>query len=163
MSEWNFIHRWYMPFAWVMGVIVVTVPLAMYFQHDMTMHPGSELGLAYGDSWVVRDEYLATIVPYLLGLGCAYWLFSSDGSTRWAALWALLVAFARIIGPIVLASMSDAEIPGGQHYIDWQTFRILVWFQDFQMLALCVMVWAAFARFVGESGGAPAAVHAEAY
>ena len=93
-------------------------------------------------SWVVRDEFLATIVPYVLGLGCAFWLFNADGSTRWAAFWALLVALARIVGPIALASMSDAEIPGGQHYVDWQTLRILVWFQDFQMLALGVMVWA---------------------
>ena len=51
------------------------------------MHQGAELNLAYGHSWVLRDEFLATIVVYLLNLGCAIWLLDSDGTTRWAAFW----------------------------------------------------------------------------
>jgi len=164
MGQWTFLHRWYMPFLWITASSLIAVPLAAYFEHGMEVHTAAELGLPYGNAWVVRDDFLAAIVPYLMGLGCALWLFNADGSTRWAAFWALCVAIGRIAAPIVLANMSDVALAGGQHYVDWQTLRMLVWFQDFQMFAFGVMIWAVFGHFVGQSGGAPAqAAHAEAY
>ena len=162
--KWAFLQRWYMPFIWITLTSLISVPLAAYWQHNMTMQPGADLGLSHGSAWVVRDDFLATIVVYLLNLGAAIWFFYGDGSTRWAAFWCTLLAVGRIIAPVALASMSDVTVAGTQHYIDWQTLRIVVWFQDAQMFLLGLMVWAAFARFVGETGGnaIPAAHYAEA-
>lgn len=153
-----------MPFLWLMLSSLIAVPAAIYFELGMTMHQGTELNLAYGHSWVLRDEFLASIVVYLLNLGCAVWLLDSDGSTRWAAFWALLAGFGRIAAPVALVTMSDVAMPSGQHYIDWHTLRIVIWFGDFQMFAFGIMLWAVFAHFVGQTNSAPAhAAHAEAY
>jgi hypothetical protein len=126
------------------------------------MQTGEQLGLAHGSSWVMRDDFLETIVVYLLNLGALIWLFNADGSTRWAAFWASLAAIGRIIAPIALASLSDVQVAGNRHYIDWETLRIVVWFQDANMFALGLMLWGVFGRFVGESGGA-AAQHSYAH
>lgn len=150
---WEFLHRWFMPFVWIIVAPLIAVPLAIYFQHGMDAQGGADVGLAYGSAWVLRDDFLATIVPYLLNLGAAIWLFNANGSTRWAAFWATLLGLGRLVLPITLASMSDVTVGGNQHYLDWHTLRILVWFQDFQMFILGVMLWGAFARFVGETGG----------
>ncbi len=163
MSSWDFLHRWYMPFLWITLSSLVAVPLAVYFEHGMVLHKGAELGLPYGNSWVVRDDFLASIVPYLMGLGCAIWLFNADGSTRWAAFWALLAAIGRVAAPLVLVNMSDVSVGNGPHYIDWHTMRILIWFQDFQMFAFGIMLWAAFAHFVGQTESAPSHAYAEAH
>jgi hypothetical protein len=45
--------------------------------------------------------------------------------------------------------------------VDWGTLRILVWFQDFQMFVMGIMLWMAFARFVGESNTLLGSGHAE--
>jgi hypothetical protein len=162
--KWAFLQRWYMPFIWITLSSLISVPLAVYLQHGMTMHTGEELGLAYGSTWVMRDDFLETIVVYLLNMGAAIWFFYGDGSTRWAAFWCTLAAIGRVIAPIALASMSDVTVGGTQHYVDWQTLRVVVWFQDAQMFLLGLMLWAAFAKFVGETGGAavPAQRYAEA-
>lgn len=153
-----------MPFLWLTLSSLIAVPAAIYFELGMTMHQGPELNLAYGHSWVLRDEFLASIVVYLLNLGCAAWLLDSDGSTRWAAFWALIAGLGRIAAPVALVTMSDVAMPSGQHYIDWQTLRIVIWFGDFQMFAFGIMLWAVFAHFVGQTNGVPAhATHAEAY
>jgi hypothetical protein len=154
---WEFLQRWYMPFVWITLASIISVPVAVYFQNGMTLHTGEELGLGYGSAWAVRDDVLASIVIYMLNLGAVIWLFNADGSTRWAAFWATLVGAGRLVSPIMLASMADVSIAGNQHYVDWQTLRILIWFQDAQMFALGLMVWMAFARFVGEGG--PVASH----
>jgi hypothetical protein len=161
---WQFLHRWYMPFAWITMSSLVAVPLAMYFEHGMQVHPAAELGLAYGGSWVVRDDFLASIVPYLLGFGCLIWLFNADGSTRWAAFWALIVASVRLVAPVALASMTDVvPVAGGPHYIDWHTMRILIWAQDVEMFFLGIMLWAAFGHFVGQAAGSAHGAYAEAH
>ena len=162
---WDFIHRWYMPFIWITVSSLIAVPVAIYFEHGMTMHTGGELGLAYGGSWVLRDNFLEAIVVYLLNLGAAIWLLDSDGSTRWAAFWALVAGIARIAAPVMLVTMSDVTLGNGQHYIDWQTLRVVIWFGDFQMFAFGIMLWAVFGHFVGQSGGAaaPAQSYAEAH
>jgi hypothetical protein len=162
MADWQFLHRWYMPFVWLALCSVVTVPLAIYFESGMTMHQGSELGLAYGHSWVLRDHFLEAIVIYLLNLGCAVWLLDSDGSTRWAAFWSLLAGIGRIVAPVALVSMSDVTV-GNSHYIDWSTVRIVLWFGDFQMFAFGIMLWAVFAHFVGQGSSAHAPAYAEAH
>ena len=160
---WEFLHRWWMPFLWLALSSVVTVSVAVYLQHGMTMHQGAELNLAYGHSWVLRDEFLASIVVYLLNLGCALWLLDSDGTTRWAAFWALLAAIGRIVAPVALVTLSDVAMPSGQHYIDWHTVRIVLWFGDFQMFAFGIMLWALFSHFQDQTAGVPAnASHAEA-
>ena len=160
---WDFLHRWYMPFIWIAAASVISVPLSIYFELGMPLHSGQELGLAYGSGWVTRDDLLAAIVPYLLGVGSVIWLFNADGSTRWAAFWATLVAIARIAIPVALATTADVTIGAGRHYVDWNSMRVLIWTQDFEMFALGIGVWAVFARFVGNSNGAPAGAHAEAY
>jgi hypothetical protein len=162
--KWAFLQRWYMPFAWLTLASMISVPLAVYFQNGMPLRTSEELGLSQGSMWVMRDDFLETIVVYLLNLGVAIWFFYGDGSTRWAAFWCTLLALARVISPIALASMSDVTVGGTAHYIDWQTLRFVVWFQDAQMFLLGVMLWAAFARFVGETGGnaVPAPHYAEA-
>jgi zinc transporter ZupT len=152
--NWSFVHRWYMPFIWITLSSLISVPVAVYFQNGLTMHSAQELGLAHGSSWVMRDDFLETIVVYLLNLGALIWLFNADGSTRWAAFWASLAGLARIVAPIALASLSDVQVGGNSHYIDWQTLRIVLWFQDANMFVLGLMLWAGFARFVGETGGA---------
>lgn len=153
-----------MPFLWLTLSSLIAVPAAIYFQLGMTMHQGTELNLAYGHEWVLRDEFLESIIIYLLNLGCAVWLLDSDGSTRWAAFWGLLAGVGRIVAPVLLVTLSDVAMPSGQHYIDWHTLRVVIWFGDFQMFALGIMLWAAFAHFVGQTNGAPAhAAHAEAY
>ncbi len=162
-SNWDFLHRWYMPFVWLTLTSLIAVPLAIYFELGMTTHTGAELGLPYGEHWVLRDDFLACIVVYLLNLGCAVWLFDGDGSTRWAAGWALAAGIARIALPIALVTMSDVTLANGQHYIDWQTTRVIIWSGDFQMFAFGVMLWAAFARFVGTTGGAVSHAYAEAH
>lgn len=151
---WEFLHRWYMPFVWITASSLIAVPVALYFQHGMTLHNGGELALPYGTQWALRDDFLATIVVYLLNIGAAVWLFNADGSTRWAAFWATLLGVSKLVLPVALAEMSDVTIAGNQHYVDWQTLRVIVWFQDAQMFALGLMVWAAFARFVGDNGAA---------
>jgi hypothetical protein len=162
--NWDFLHRWWMPFLWLTLSSLIAVPAAIYFELGMTMHQGTELNLAYGHNWVLRDEFLESIIVYLLNLGCAVWLLDSDGSTRWAAFWGLLAGIGRIVAPVLLVTMSDVAMPSGQHYIDWHTLRIVIWFGDFQMFALGIMLWAAFAHFVGQTSGAAAhAAHAEAY
>jgi hypothetical protein len=158
---WQFLHRWYMPFAWITLSSLISVPLAIYLQGGLTMHPGSELGLAYGSHWVLRDDFLETIVPYVTSLGCAIWLFNGDGSTRWAAAWALAAGIFRLALPIALAGMADATLANGQHYIDWHTLRVVIWFADIQMFVIGIMLWVGFARFVGQSSSAPS--RAEAY
>jgi hypothetical protein len=160
---WDFLHRWYMPFIWIALSSLISVPLAIYFELQMPLHPGSELGLAYGDSWVTRDDFLASIVPYLLGVGSIIWLFNADGSTRWAAFWATLIALGRIVLPIALVSTANVALPDGRHYVDWESMRILIWFQDIEMFVLGIMVWGAFARFVGPENTVHLGSHAEAY
>ena len=162
---WDFLHRWYMPFLWLAISSLISVPMAIYFQNGMNVHQGAELGLPYGHEWVLRDEFLESIVPYLLNFGCAIWLFNANGSTRWAAAWALGVAIARLAAPIALVSMSDVTMATGQHYIDWSTLRMVIWFDDVQMFALGLMLWAVFAHFVGQTGGAasPRSAYAEAH
>ncbi len=152
--NWSFVHRWYMPFVWIALSSLISVPVAVYLQLDLTMHSGEELGLAHGSSWVLRDDFLETIVVYLLNLGALIWLFNADGSTRWAAFWASLLGIGRIVAPVALASMSDIELAGNQHYIDWETLRVVLLFQDANMFLLGLILWGAFGRFVGESGGA---------
>ena len=161
---WDFLHRWYMPFIWITLSSLITVPLAVYFELGMTLHAGGEIGLPYGNAWVARDDLLAALVPYLLGLGAAIWLFNADGSTRWAAFWALLVAVVRIVAPIALVSMSGPSLTNGQHYVDWKTMRFVLWTQDFQMLAFGIILWLAFGRFVGPNNNLVShSAHAEAY
>ena len=161
---WEFLHRWYIPFLWLALSSLVTVPAAIYFQQGMTLHQGAEINLAYGHSWVLRDQFLESIIIYLLNLGCALWLLDSDGTTRWAAFWSLLAAIGRIVAPVALVSMSDVAMPNGQHYIDWDTVRIVVWFGDFQMFAFGIMLWAMFSHFQDQTNGAPVhAPQAEAY
>jgi hypothetical protein len=160
---WEFLHRWYMPFVWITLSSLIAVPLAIYFEQGMPMHHGSELGLAYGNDWVLRDDLLASLMPYLLNLGCVIWLFNADGSTRWAAFWALLVGIGRVAAPVALATMSDVTMATGQHYIDWNMLRIVLWFGDIQFFAMGIMLWMAFAHFVGQNNGLPAHAAAEAY
>ena len=161
---WEFLHRWYMPFIWITLSWLIAVPLAVYFELGMQHHAGAELGLPYGSAWVARDDVLASIVPYLLGLGAAIWLFNADGSTRWAAFWAVAVAIARIAAPVALVSMSGPSLASGQHYVDWNTMRFIIWTQDFQMFAFGIILWLAFGRFVGPANNLIShGAHAEAY
>jgi hypothetical protein len=161
--NWDFLHRWWMPFLWLALSSFVTVSVAVYLQLGMTMHQGAELNLAYGHSWVLRDEFLESIIVYLLNLGCAIWLLDSDGTTRWAAFWALLAAAGRIVAPVMLVTLSDVAMPSGQHYFDWHTTRVVLWFGDFQMFAFGIMLWALFSHFQDQTAGVPAnASHAEA-
>jgi hypothetical protein len=163
-SNWDFLHNWYMPFLWLTLSAAISIGTAIYFQIGMPLHPGAELGLAYGDGWVLRDDFLATIVVYLLNLGCAIWLLDSDGSTRWAAFWASLLSIARIAVPVSLATMSDVTLASGQHYIDWHTLRIVIWVADIQLFFAGLMLWGVFAHFVGQSSSSFAeSLHAEAY
>lgn len=149
MNEWEFLHRWWMPFLWLTVSSLIAVPVAIYLQNGMELHAATELGLAHGDSWVLRDDFLATIVVYGLHLGAAVWLFNADGSTRWAAFWATLIALGKICAPIALATMSDVSVGVNRHYIDWETLRVVIWFQDVQMFTLGLMAWFLFSRFVG--------------
>jgi hypothetical protein len=162
MNSWDFIHKWQMPFIWLAGSAVISIAVAIYFQLGMTMHPGSDVGLGYGTDWVLRDDVLATFVVYALSLGSAVWLLDADGTTRWAAFWALLAAIARIVVPVWLATSSDVALANGQHYLNWDTLRIVLWFSDFQMTASLLMLFAVFSRFAGEARGFGHA-HAEAY
>ena len=156
---WDFLHRWWMPLAWLTATSAVSVPVAWYFQRAMTLRTGVEAGLPYGDGWAMRDDVLGSIVVYGLGLGAAVWFMDGNGSTRWAAFWAGGLALARIIAPVVLTSLSSVTI-GGQAYVDWHTLRWLMWFQDVQFCLLCVMVWIAFSRFVGEASPILGRAHA---
>jgi hypothetical protein len=149
MGSWDFIHNWYMPFVWLAIASAVSVPVAVYLQQDMQMHAGTELGFAYGTSWVLRDDFLATIVVYGLNLGTVIWLFNADGSTRWAAFWASLLAITKIVVPISLSTMADVAVGTDRHYVDWNTLRVVIWFADAQLCVLGLMIWAVFARFVG--------------
>jgi hypothetical protein len=161
---WDFLHRWYMPFIWITLSSLFAVPLAVYFELGMAQHAGSELGLPYGSAWVARDDVLASLMPYLFGLVSIAWLFTSDGSTRWAAFWAGAVAVARIVAPMALVSMSGPSLANGQHYVDWNTMRFIVWTQDFQMFAFGIILWLAFGRFVGPNNNLVShGAHAEAY
>lgn len=162
MSNWDFIHRWYMPFIWLTGSAIVSIVVAVYLQLGITTHAGSEIGLGYGTDWMLRDDVLATFVVYALSLGSAVWLLDADGTTRWAAFWALLAAIARIAVPIWLSTSSDLGLANGQHFINWHTLRIVLWFSDVQMTAATLMLWVIFNRFAGESRGFSRA-HAEAY
>ncbi|MBF6600868.1 MAG: hypothetical protein IVW36_10210 [Dehalococcoidia bacterium] len=159
------LQRWYMPFAWVTLSSLVAVPLAMYLENGMALQPGTQIGLGYGRHWVERTTLLTAMMPYLLNLIAAYWFVSPDGSTRWAAFWATLIAVAHVVAPVALAVMSGVAAPNGQHVVDWQTLRFVLWFQDIEMLLLGVAVWVAFGRFVGNSAGSAAshvAYYAEA-
>ena len=149
MGTWEFLQRWYMPFIWLAISSLVSVPVAIYFQNDMQLHSAADVGLAYGDSWVLRDDFLATIVVYGLNLGAAIWLFTADGSTRWAAFWATLLGLTKVVMPIALSTMADVPIGLDRHYVDWNTLRVVIWFQDAQLFVLGLMMWGLFARFVG--------------
>jgi hypothetical protein len=162
MSSWDFIHRWYMPFIWLVASSVISIGVAVYLQLGMQMHDGSGVGLGYGTDWALRDDVLATFVVYALSLGSAVWLLDAEGTTRWAAFWALLAAIARIAVPIWLSTSSDVALANGQHFVDWHMLRIVIWFADFQMTAATLMLWAIFSRFAGEARGFSRS-HAEAY
>ncbi|MEX2227989.1 MAG: hypothetical protein WEB52_16265 [Dehalococcoidia bacterium] len=149
MGSWDFIHNWYMPFVWLTIASIVSVPVAVYLQQDMQMHAGPELGFAYGSSWALRDDFMATIVVYGLNLGAVIWLFNADGSTRWAAFWATIIGLTKIVTPIALSTMADVAVGVDRHYVDWNTLRVVIWFQDAQLFVLGLMAWALFARFVG--------------
>jgi hypothetical protein len=138
-----------MPFVWLTLSSIVAVPVAIYLQADMTLHTGAQLGLAYGDSWVLRDDFLATIVVYGLNLGAIVWLFNADGSTRWAAFWATLLGLTKLVTPIALSTMADVPVGADRHYVDWSTLRVVIWFADAQLFVLGLMLWAVFARFIG--------------
>jgi hypothetical protein len=151
---WDTLHRWWVPFAVLLVAWLVSAPLAFYLERGMTLYTGEELGLPYGQGWALRDDVLASMIPYLLNLAVLFWLFDEDGSTRWAAFWAGLIAFARVIAPAGLTIVSGVTVFSGAHYVDWHTLRYVLWFQDVQMLALGVMVWMAFSKFVGDSHAA---------
>jgi hypothetical protein len=163
MNSLDFVHRWYMPFLWFAASCAATMPLAVYWQLDLPTIGGTGLGLAYGDAWVLRDEYLETIVPYLMSLVAGVWLIDGDGTTRWAAFWALLAGIARIAVPLWIVTVPDVTAATGQHYIDWQTLRPLIWFADVQMALLGVTIWAIFGHFAGSSRGFHSAHHEPAY
>lgn len=156
---WAFLHRWFMPFAWIALSSLIAAPAAAYLEHGMILHQGTEVGLAYGSGWALRDDVLASMTPYLLHLGAAIWLFNASGTTRWAAFWALLVGAARIIAAVALAVMSDVPVAGDIHYVDWHTLRFMVWFQDGQMFVLGLLCWAAFANFLDRREHAPSPSH----
>jgi hypothetical protein len=160
---WDFLQRWYMPFIYITACSIIAVPVSAYAQFGMELRPGSELGLAYGQGWVLRDELLASMIPYLLNLGAGIWLFNADGTTRWAAFWAMALGISRIIVPVWLLNLTDVMI-ASQHYIDWHTMRFVLWFQDVEMFFLGIMVWGVFSRFAGngEAAGGHAAYYAEA-
>jgi hypothetical protein len=155
--KWAILHNWFMPFLWLAIASAISVPVALYFQHGMPIRTGSELGLAYGETWVLRDDFLATIVVYVLNLGTVIWLFNGDGTVRWAAFWATLLGFTKLIMPVMLAVMSDATVGVSAHYVDWHTLRVLIWFQDAQLFVLGLMFWGAFSRFAGAGG--PVSAH----
>jgi hypothetical protein len=92
-------------------------------------------------------------------VGCAIWLLDPDGSTRWAAFWSLLVGLSRLVIPFVLAANADVGLATGEHYVNWHMLRIVLWFADAQMFVLGLMLWAVFARFVGESNNAGTVAH----
>ena len=145
----DYVHKWWLPFAWLTLSSVVGVPLAMYYEHGMPMLNGDALHLAYGSAWVQRTALYAALWPYLLNLFAFGWFFSHDGTTRWAAFWAGLVGCARIAAPVALITMSSVPVGAGQHYVDWHALRFVLWFQDFEMLILGAVVWGAFSRFAG--------------
>ena len=149
------LHRWYMPFLWLTLASLVSLPMAIYLEHGMTLRTGPAIGLAYGSGWVARSELLAALMPYLLNLAAAAWFFSENGSTRWAAFWATLVAVARIVAPVALAQLSSVPAAGA-HYVDWHAVRYVLWFQDVEMFLFGIGLWAIFARFVGNGASAPA-------
>ena len=153
MSNWEIVHKWYMPFAWLAASCAITIPWAIYGQ--LGLHPvgPADLGLSYGTEWVLRDEYLETIVPYLFSLVAGVWLIDGDGTTRWAAFWALLAAIGRAAVPLWIVTAPDIVDANGQHYIDWETLRPLLWFADFQMAMLGLMFWAMFGHFAGNARG----------
>jgi hypothetical protein len=152
-SNWEILHRWWMPFALFTLSCAATIPFAIYEQLDLITLTGAEIGVPYGSEWVARDQYLETIVPYLFSLVAGVWLLDGDGSTRWAAFWALCAAIARIATPLWIVTVPDVTGVSGQHYIDWGTLRPLLWFADFQMAMLGVMLWAIFGHFVGSARG----------
>ena len=152
---WDFLQRWYMPFLYIAACSLVAVPLSAYGEAGMDLYPASELGLAYGEGWVLRDALLACMIPYLLNLGAGIWLFNGDGTTRWAAFWAMGIGIARIIVPVWLLNLTDVTVLS-KHYIDWNTMRWVIWFQDIEMFFLGIMAWGAFSRFAGSSESAAA-------
>lgn len=162
--KWPFLHRWYMPFAWLAASSLISVPLAMYYEQGMVLHRGSAVGLAYGNGWALRSDVLASMIPYLLNLGTVVWLINADGTTRWGAFWATMAALARIIAPFALILSADVSPATGQHYVDWHTLRYLIWFQDLEMFILGGLLWLAFRHFVTQrsSSPAPAMYYAEA-
>ena len=162
MNSLDFVHRWYMPFIWFTVASVATSAWAVYTQMDLVTVPGAEIGAAHGAEWVVRDEYLETIVPYLFALVAGVWLIDGDGTTRWAAFWALLAGIARIAAPLWIVTVPDVTAPSGVHYIDWETLRPLIMFADIQMILMGVTLWALFGHFAG-SGRGFSAHHEPAY
>jgi len=154
MNGLEFVHRWWMPFVVLAVASAGSIAWAWYEQAGMATVTGPEIGAAYGTEWALRDDYLATVVPYLFGVVAGVWLIDGDGTTRWAALWALLAAIARIAAPLwVVTSPQDVVSLTGQHYIDWQTLQPLLWFADVQMALLGVTVWAIFGHFAGAERG----------
>ncbi len=162
MSSWEIVHKWYMPFLWLALSCVGTIVWAIYSQLGIATASGQALGLPYGDEWMPRDKYLETIVPYLFSLVAGVWLIDGDGTTRWAAFWALLAAIARIAVPLWIVTGPDVTAVTGQHYVDWTTLRPLIWFSDVQMTLLGVTLWAIFGHFAGNSRGFHAS-HEPAY
>jgi hypothetical protein len=153
MNSLEFVHRWWMPFLWFALSCAVTIPWAVYEQSNLETADGVTLGLAYGSHWVVRDEYLATVVPYLFSIVAGVWLIDGDGTTRWAAFWALVAAIARLAVPLWIVTAPDISSTTGQHYVDWETLRPILWFADAQMVLFGVTLWAIFGHFAGADRG----------
>jgi len=153
-----------MPFAWIALSALVSVPLAVYYEYDLALRTHQELGLAYGSRWALRDDVLAVMVPYALNLGAMVWLVNADGTTRWGAFWATAIGAARIVAPFALIYSASVTVPTGEHYVDWQTVRYLIWFLDAEMFILGLLAWLAFRHFVDRRDAAPsfAPVHAGA-
>jgi hypothetical protein len=152
-----------MPFLVFTLTSVVTIPWAIYSQAGLALVPAVDLGQTPPQNeWAIRDSYLQTILPYLFSIIAGVWLIDSEGTTRWAAFWALGAAIGRLAVPLWIVTAPDVVGITGHHYIDWTTLQPILWFADLQMALVGVLFWAVFGHFAGSARGFHSA-HEPAY